>query len=383
MKLIIDASTQGSGGGKRHLNEILKEFIKGKYPISKIYIWAPLSLLKILPENPLIIKKTTKLLNKGLFTNFIWQFFFRDSDFRRIDHDCIYSPYGNYNGKIRPYITMSRNMLMFEDSERKKFGISFLRLKLKILSFIQKKSFINSNGIIFLSKYAKRYITKKIGHNFISSKVINHGVSSEFRKKPKKQLPISTYSNNKPFKFLYVSNILPYKYHLNILSAIGDLLNNGYPIQLTLVGKVDSELLGRKVSKQVKLINKKHNAVKWFRNVNITEVKNYYHSSDCFIFASSCENMPNILIEAMSSGLPIICSNRGPMSEFLKDSGLYFDPQSVDEIKKSTLEMINNCKMRDKLSKKSYQLSLSYSWEKCAQETIQFILSNFKKYKNV
>ena len=45
----------------------------------------------------------------------------------------------------------------------------------------------------------------------------------------------------------------------------------------------------------------------------------WFTSCFTFIFASTCENMPNILIEGMSSGLPILCSNYLPMPEFLKD----------------------------------------------------------------
>ena len=47
-----------------------------------------------------------------------------------------------------------------------------------------------------------------------------------------------------------------------------------------------------------------------------------------FVFASSCENMPNTLVEAMASGLPIACSDRGPMPEILRDGGTYFDPEN-------------------------------------------------------
>jgi len=43
---------------------------------------------------------------------------------------------------------------------------------------------------------------------------------------------------------------------------------------------------------------------------------------DLFIFASSCENMPNTLLEGMASDLPIACSNRGPMPEVLRDGGV-------------------------------------------------------------
>ena len=378
IKLIIDAGTKASGGGRRHLKEILDEFVKAKYNVSKIYIWGPNSLLRILPDNPIIIKKTTKTLNTGLLGNFIWQHFFRDSDFKTVDFNCIYSPFGNYTGNLKPYITMSRNMLMFEEEERKKYGISFARIKLKLLYFIQKKSFINSTGIIFLSNYAKNIISNKLRNKFLSSKIINHGVSDEFRKKPKKQNPISNYSSSNPFNILYVSNILPYKYHLNVINAVNQLVIEGIPIKLTLVGEINSHKLGKKVNKLVNKVNSEKNIIDWKQNITIDEVNYFYHSSDCFIFASSCENMPNILIEAMSAGLPIICSNLGPMKEFLKNSGLYFNPLSIVEIKNAILKMTNDFNLRQKLSNESYNLSFNYSWERCSKQTISFILDNSK-----
>jgi glycosyltransferase involved in cell wall biosynthesis len=42
--------------------------------------------------------------------------------------------------------------------------------------------------------------------------------------------------------------------------------------------------------------------------------------------------MPNILLEAMAAGLPIACSNRGPMPEVLGTAGLYFNPENPAEI---------------------------------------------------
>tara|TARA_B100001059_G_scaffold218532_1_gene238792 strand:- start:934 stop:1476 length:543 start_codon:yes stop_codon:yes gene_type:complete len=180
MKIIIDASSFGSGGGRRHLNEILNEFITPDYKINVIYIWVTNSILNALPESPIIVKRTSKLLNSGTLGVLIWQYFFRDSCYNKIDFNCINSPFGNYTGKLKPYVTMSRNMLMFEEKERKKFGISFARLKLKFLYYVQKKSFINSSGVIFLSDYAKKIISELLKNKFESSIVINHGISDSF-----------------------------------------------------------------------------------------------------------------------------------------------------------------------------------------------------------
>ena len=59
------------------------------------------------------------------------------------------------------------------------------------------------------------------------------------------------------------------------------------------------------------------------------EMVKYYHSADAFLFASSCENLPNILIEAMSAGLPIACSSIEPMPTVLEEAGIYFTPNNI------------------------------------------------------
>ena len=47
--------------------------------------------------------------------------------------------------------------------------------------------------------------------------------------------------------------------------------------------------------------------------------------------------MPNILFEAMASGLPILSSKNDPMPEFLKKNAIYFDPDDIHSIVKKIL----------------------------------------------
>ena len=52
--------------------------------------------------------------------------------------------------------------------------------------------------------------------------------------------------------------------------------------------------------------------------------------------------MPNILFEAMASGLPILSSKNDPMPEFLKKNAIYFDPDDIHSIvKKSYIHQKN------------------------------------------
>ncbi len=67
--------------------------------------------------------------------------------------------------------------------------------------------------------------------------------------------------------------------------------------------------------------------------------------------------MPNILLENMAAGLPIACSNRGPMPEVLGDAGVYFDPESVDDIAHAVAKLIHSPFLREELAHRAYSRS--------------------------
>ena len=83
----------------------------------------------------------------------------------------------------------------------------------------------------------------------------------------------------------------------------------------------------------------------------------------------------------MTAGLPIASSDRGQMPEVLKDTGLYFNPESVTSIKSCLRYMIENPNLLQNLGAKAKQYSQTYSWKKCADETFAFLSSVYEKNK--
>ena len=375
MILGIDASALGSGGARRHIIEILNCFEPIKHGFSKILIWGHKDLLDQIPNSNSLIKCSHPLLNKGLFCRILWQLFYRDKHFKK-NIDVLFSPCGTYSGNFRPYITMSQNMLVFNKIEQKKFGLSFYRLKFILLFFVQRYSFRNSQGIIFISKYARDYISKYVDYSFVNTSLIHHGISKIFKKKPVLQKEIKFYNKKNPFILLYVSTIFNYKNQLNVVEAIKRLRKKGMPVKLNLVGEVGEKIIGENLAKKIDEFNSENIFINWVRGVSLKKVVNYYHSSDLFIFASSIENMPNILIEAMASGLPIACSNKKPMPEFLNKTGLYFNPEKMNEIEQTVDKMIKDPQLRQSYSKSSFSISNNYSWKICADKTFDFLKSS-------
>ena len=89
--------------------------------------------------------------------------------------------------------------------------------------------------------------------------------------------------------------------------------------------------------------------------------------------------MPNILIEAMASGLPIASSSSRPMPEFLENAGLYFNPANTNEIEKVVEKMLKDPGQRNKLATTSFANAKKYSWEICADKTFDFLFTLSKK----
>ena len=238
------------------------------------------------------------------------------------------------------------------------------------MEYLQVKSFTNAKGIVYISEYAKNYIENKYPKlKEKKSKVIYHGISDVFRAKPKEQKELSLYSSNTPFRLLYISIVNFYKHQWNVIEAVIMLRNEGFSIELDLVGPIYEP--ARKQFEESLVGTEEF--VNYLGKIDYNEISEVYKKADLFVFASTCENMPNILVEAMSAGLPILSSNYGPMPEILRDAGEYMNPVNVDDIYNQLKKLLINPSLREDFADKAYKYSQEFSWNKTSKETFEFI----------
>lgn len=376
----IDATNIRGGGGITHLTELLNHSSPQKNNFNKIIVWSSeITLNKI--ENKLwLIKISPKFLNKNLFFRIIWQVFFLKKEAKKNNCDIIFVPGGSVSTSFRPIVTMSRNMLPFELKELKRFGFTFTFFKLYLLKFIQLRSFRKVNGLIFLNNYAKNNIINYLNNEKLIHTIIPHGVSNNFSFNPQLRnlRKFEDFTLTNPCKILYVSIIENYKHQKNVILAINNLKKRNIPISIDLIGPPG---LGYKEFNNVlNNIDNSKEFINYHGNVEHKYLNQFYNNADIFLFASTCENMPNILLESMAAGLPIACSNAGPMPEILKNFGVYFDSEDLNSIETTILNLIKSNKIREELSAKVYIESLKYNWDKCAVDTYIFLNKIAKKY---
>lgn len=382
MCLGVDASNIRSGGGVTHMVELLRAADPLEYGFSKIIVWSSPATLNRTEDRPWLMKSSQPLLEKSFLYRSFWQRFRLSKLARMADCDILFVPGGSYTGDFRPMVTMSQNMLPFEWRELRRYGWSLVTLRLIFLYWIQSKTFCQADGLIFLTKYAHDSVMRHLKANIDKTRIIPHGINSSFANPPRAQLSISSYSFNRPFRILYVSIVDVYKHQWHVAEAVSQLRKSGFPVVLELVGPAYPPAL-KKLRQTTDKIDPTGEFVYYSGAITYIELPERYTKADLCLFASSCENMPNILLEGMLSGVPIACSNFGPMPEVLGDAGVYFDPESPNDIALALRRLINSPELRDKLSKASFERARVYSWQRCAQETFSFLSEVAFAHRNV
>jgi glycosyltransferase involved in cell wall biosynthesis len=182
----------------------------------------------------------------------------------------------------------------------------------------------------------------------------------------------------RPIRCLYVSNAELYKYQWVVVQAISLLRKRGHNLTLSLVGggKGPAQKL---IQNAIAVLDPSGEFVEQLAFLPQQELPNHLAHADLFVFASSCENMPNTLVEAMAVGMPIACSNRGPMPEVLGDGGVYFDPKDADSITEAIEQIIQSSALRLAIAQRAEVLSQQYNWKRCADETWAFVADTYSR----
>ena len=371
MRIGIDAANLREGGGVTHLVQLLGSADPERDGFSRVTVWSGRNTLAELAPRPWLDLRRPDALDGGLLSRTWWQA-------RALAHeaaracDVLFVPGGTHSGAFRPFVTMCRNMLVFDASERQRYGRSVLRFKLEALRRTQSTTFLRSDGLILLTDHARAVVTREIGLRDVPTRVIPHGVDASLFAAPRPQLPIESYSPERPFRLLYVSKIDLYKHQWNVAEAVALLRKQGVPVTITFVGG-EYPAAARRLRSTLDAIEGAPAFVQWERAVPRIALGDVYRRADAFVFASTCENLPNILIEAMAAGLPIAAADRPPMPDVLGSGGLYFNSDSIESIAGALRQLITDPSARRRNSDAAFARAHAYSWERCARDTFDFL----------
>jgi glycosyltransferase involved in cell wall biosynthesis len=353
---------------------ILHQMEPERHGFRSVHVWSFDTMLERLPERRWLVKHSTGPWQGSLSAEMFWERFLLSGLARQANVDLMFNVDSGSTCRFRPAVTMSQDMLPFEPGEMQRYA-GKARARLVALRHIHISALRHAAGAVFLTRYAAEMIQRACGE-LSNMAIVPHGIDERFRA-VKRRDPWPR-PGERPIRCLYVSNTAPYKHQWHVVDAIARLRAAGQPIELHLVGggkgPAQAQLLAR-----VRDADPERHFVKLFDFVPHREIPALLAEADVFLFASSCENMPVTLLEAMASGLPIACSERGPMPEVLQDGGRYFDPEEPASIAAAIDLLLGNSTQRSNLAERAREIARRYSWRRCADETFAFISETFQR----
>ncbi|WOO42923.1 glycosyltransferase family 1 protein [Rubellicoccus peritrichatus] len=370
MHLIVDASNIRKGGGVTHLQEVLNAVDFKDFGFSKITVWAPMSTLDRINSRHSLVFKSHPYIEQGGGR----AYWFRKKFDRYLSNDAslLWAPGGTYIGSFQPYVTMVRNFLPFEEKERDRFKYSKTWLRYLYLRHTQTYSFKHAKGLIQISQKTSEVINSCMDLHGVRQVVIHHGLNERFLAYPRAQRDYSEFSDAEPVRLLYVSPINHYKHQDKLIAAVAKLREKKIPIVVDLVGpafpaakKVFNSIADR--------LDPDREWIHWHGEIPYSEVQAYYQKADIYACMSTCETFGMILLEAMASGLPILCSNRSALPEINGGTSPEVDPEDINAVATELERLILDRELRVSCALAAYERAKTFTWQRCADNTFEFL----------
>lgn len=108
------------------------------------------------------------------------------------------------------------------------------------------------------------------------------------------------------------------------------------------------------------------------------QLKVQYASATLFLFPSRHEGMPNAVLEAMASGLPVVATRIAGNEELVADgeTGALVPPEDVEALRESLRPLLVQARMREQMGRASRRrVEQSFGWERIAEQ-YQLILQS-------
>jgi glycosyltransferase involved in cell wall biosynthesis len=162
---------------------------------------------------------------------------------------------------------------------------------------------------------------------------------------------------------LYVSHFYRYKNFARLVQAyagLSDELRARYA--LVLIGEPHDRAYYREV---VSLIHAAGLAgrVVVIPGLSGEQLVPFYRATALFLFFSLVENSPNILLEAMAHGAPVLASAIEPMPEFGQDAVQYVDPLDVPAMTHGITRLLEDGPARETLRKQTPVQAARFNWD--------------------
>lgn len=228
---------------------------------------------------------------------------------------------------------------------------------------VMQQSVTRADAIISPSESTRKDIGEHLfpGHSRSSNiHVVPQGVPEEYHpsKSPKA----------KEANILYVGRFDPYKNVHRLIEAYGLLRERGINSRLRIVGSADSRYPEARATAQRMNLDE---SIQWDGYLNGESLIKAYQQASVFVLPSRYEGFGLTVLEAMSCGTPVVCSNGSSLPEVVGNAALTVEPDNAAAIAEAIAKILEDPLTASRLRSAGIERAKKFTWRKTAELTAQ------------
>jgi len=176
--------------------------------------------------------------------------------------------------------------------------------------------------------------------------------------------------SNKGLKCIYVGQVTYRKGLHYLLKAFSEIDRNDISLDVVGAWKPNSDLYEQ---------YKNDPSIRFLGNQLHNDVQKHLMKADIFVFSSLTEGFSLSCLEALSCGLPVLCSNNSGVNDLIANgvNGFTFEYEDISSLKNYIISLADNKNLLSELSKNALETAKKNTWDaynKNFKSTISVIL---------
>ncbi|PTU78580.1 glycosyltransferase family 1 protein [Pseudomonas indoloxydans] len=238
-----------------------------------------------------------------------------------------------------------------------------------------QKEMINSlsrvSNLIAVSEFGRQEISSYFSWPIDKINTVSLASSGFFRPRMAGEIfqDLLKYGLSPGLYSLYVGTIEPRKNIETLLDAYGRLpldLRQRWPLILSGYQGWRSESIHKRIE-----VAQREGWARYLGFVANEDLPALYSGARLFAFPSLYEGFGLPILEALSSGIPVVCSNSSSLPEVSGGAALMCDPLDVDSLTVNLQRALEDEVWRTTAIQEGLRHAATFSWQRCARETVE------------
>ena len=263
-----------------------------------------------------------------------------------------------------------RKVATFHDLSPFKWAECFDPVKVRYLQREFRKTLDTADALITDSEYTRRELAEFAGWPLEKIHAVPLAAGPEFRPRTEDEVRpvLERHDLNYQGYSLFVGTIEPRKNIIRLLDAyelLPKAIRQKWPLILTGYRGWKSDDIHARIKDA-----ERQGWAKYLGFLPSEELPLLYSGARLFVFLSLYEGFGLPVLEAMQSGVPVVCSDRASLPEVAGEAALLKNPDDLEGLAEAFLLVLDSDEYRERLILTANQQTKQFTWQRCTTEAI-------------